>query len=380
MTGGQNTPISKTMGQTYIPEELRTIATKVARGEQPVTPVRTLISWFWGSQRRGRWVVEMVRNALTALALTTVPDFEWTYIDGEVRFVPAEPPTDNPPTSEARVSVDVDSVHSADAVVSVRDALEISDAVELRLDADPMHRVARLRSAHTEPVSIAPDAYIRKAITLMMKHDYSQLPAMNGRTLKGFVSWKTIGRKLALGGQPTLVREMMDEVQPSQIVTLGLSLLEATRLLAMHEFLLVRDASVVCGIVTAYDFTETFGTLSEPFLLLGEIENHIRNLLRGKFCTRELDEVRDPLDTSSPIIDVSDLNFGGYVRLLQKPGNWEKLQLQLDRDTFLADLDEIRSIRNDVMHFDPDGISEDELRKVREFARLLRQVQKVRAD
>lgn len=367
------------MSAPLIPEPLGAIAARVANGERAVATVRTLISWF-GSQRRGRWVVEMIREGLAALGLRTDPDFEWTYIDGDVRFVSSTSPAEEPSVSGASIGATVDVSHSGDTVVAVEDALELSDAVAVRLDADPMHRIARLRSANTEPVSIAPDASLSKAATLMMLHDYSQLPVMSGRTIKGFVSWKTVGRRLVLGRQSACVREMMDEVQPSQIVSLGASLLEATRLLSMHEFLLVRDAGHVCGIITAYDFTETFGALSEPFLLLGEIENHIRNLLKGKFSTDELNEARDPLDRSQPVGDVTDLNFGGYVRLLQKPANWDKVQLRLDRDTFVSQLDEIRGIRNDVMHFDPDGIDEVEMTKMREFANLLRQVQTVRSS
>jgi predicted transcriptional regulator len=347
-----------------------------------VTTVRTLIQWFWGSRRRGKWVVQAIRDALNKLNLKTDPDYEWTYIDGEVKFIPASSRTEEfADGAPGTAAVDSEEGRAADAHLLVADGLGMSDAVSRRLEADPMHRIARLKSAHAEPVSIWPDAEIKMAITLMMKHNYSQLPVMSNKTLKGFVSWKTIGRKLAMGKRSTLVREVMDEVEPSQIVSLGASLLEATQLLAMHEFLLVRDASHrICGIITAYDFTETFGSLSEPFLLLGEIENHIRNLLQGKFSKTELEEVRDPLGAARPINDVSDLNFGGYVRLLQNPANWSKLDLQLDRNTFVADLDEIREIRNDIMHFDPDGIAEDELRKVREFANLLRQVQHVQAN
>jgi len=35
----------------------------------------------------------------------------------------------------------------------------------------------------------------------------------------------------------------------------------------------------------------------------------------------------------------------------------------------------VRRIRNDVMHFDPDGIPEKDLQAIREFARFLQRVQ-----
>jgi hypothetical protein len=35
----------------------------------------------------------------------------------------------------------------------------------------------------------------------------------------------------------------------------------------------------------------------------------------------------------------------------------------------------VRRIRNDVMHFDPDGIPEKDLQAIREFARFLQRLQ-----
>jgi hypothetical protein len=48
------------------------------------------------------------------------------------------------------------------------------------------------------------------------------------------------------------------------------------------------------------------------------------------------------------------MNFGEYVRLLENPANWSKLQLALDRVVFTKMLNGVRLVRNDVMHFDPD--------------------------
>lgn len=49
---------------------------------------------------------------------------------------------------------------------------------------------------------------------------------------------------------------------------------------------------------------------------------------------------------------------------------WNKLHLLLDRSSFCIRLEEIRSIRNKVMHFHPDGISDEDreiLRKTRQM-------------
>jgi hypothetical protein len=74
------------------------------------------------------------------------------------------------------------------------------------------------------------------------------------------------------------------------------------------------------------------------FLVLGEIENHIRNLVRGKFTAEELTSIRDPDDSARTIENVEDLTFGEYLRLLENCERWERLGLQIDRPTFVKEL------------------------------------------
>jgi hypothetical protein len=70
---------------------------------------------------------------------------------------------------------------------------------------------------------------------------------------------------------------------------------------------------------------------------------------------------------------VADLTLGEYLQLLADPQSWKQLQLSLDRTIFIHRLDTIRVIRNDVMHFDPDPISDEELATLRRFTVFLQQ-------
>lgn len=128
---------------------------------------------------------------------------------------------------------------------------------------------------------------------------------------------------------------------------------------------------IICGIVTAADFSEQFRQLAEPFLLVGEIENSVRKLIRGKFTATELAEVKDPDDKERKVDAVSDLTFGEYVRLLENESHWRKIGLALDRTEFIKRLIEIRDIRNDIMHFHPEGLAEDDLRTLRDFSKFM---------
>jgi hypothetical protein len=116
--------------------------------------------------------------------------------------------------------------------------------------------------------------------------------------------------------------------------------------------------------------------LSEPFLLIGDIENHIRALLTNKFAAQELADARDPGD---PDRIIADLSFGGYVNLLKDLANWGRMRLCIDQGAFVEAVDHVRKIRNDVMHFDPEPIKRPDLEALRAFAQFLRDLVQLQA-
>jgi hypothetical protein len=208
----------------------------------------------------------------------------------------------------------------------------------------------------------------------MLSNDFSQLPVMtNERTVKGMISWRSIGARWALGKEGDEVRQFMDE---SFEISADRSIFTALPTIVEQGYVLVRDATAkISGIVTTADLSQQFQQLAEPFLLLGEIENHIRRLMDGKFTKDELAQAKDPADTDRLIDSVADLTFGEYLRLLQEPTRWAKLGLAIDRGIFIKDLDAVRVIRNEVMHFDPDPLPESDLLALRRFAKFLQSLQ-----
>jgi CBS domain-containing protein len=360
-----------------IPEELQEKKTSLELGEKPRATVRELLRWF-GSARRGYHVVNRIRGALDHLGLITYPDFEGEYIDQQIFFmVQAKEPV--PATV-----VPPEGNELPPAIVGIPPAV-IPPAFETPTESlvptpttpqpvDPSHRLGRLKAANRTPVSVPPQASLTVACTLMLSHDYSQLPVMQGdRNVKGLVSWKSIGRKLAFGQEATSVQECM--VSHHELRE-DASLFEAIAVIAIHDCVLVRDReNRITGVVTGADISEQFHVLAEPFLLLGDIENRIRSLIQRCFNRDELAGARVPTDTERIVEDVSDLTFGEYVRLLESPVNWEKFGPHIDRAEFIKQLGRIRDIRNDVMHFDPDGITEEALTDLRRFSRFLDQLQ-----
>ena len=153
----------------------------------------------------------------------------------------------------------------------------------------------------------------------------------------------------------------------SQIISGRESLFKAVSIIAEHDYVLVKKEAdgTIGGIVTASDLNQELQRLSEPFLLVGEIEIHLRRIIHGKFTSEEIQKARhSPTNTAGSEV-IEDLTLGEYGRLLEPEQNWKKLNLKYDRQEFLAHLDEVRMIRNEVMHFSPDEVDDQELAKLR---------------
>src|SRR5262249_15957989 len=93
------------------------------------------------------------------------------------------------------------------------------------------------------------------------------------------------------------------------------------------------------------------------------------------FTPEMLAGLRNPNDSRRVVARAADLTLGEYVRLFEKKEHWAMMNIPIDRVAFCSELDRVRAIRNDIMHFDPDGIPPDDLTRLRNFARFLQRLQ-----
>ena len=324
-------------------ERLREIADRLkaesSGGATPTgesTTVRDLIGWF-GYSRRGARVNGLIRARLAKLDLRTVPDFEHEYIDAPIM-----------------IELDMDA------------------ADEKRDPIDPTMRIKLLLTAHRPPTSVPPNARLAEATTIMLLNDFSQLPVMeNEYRVKGVISWRSIGTALTLGHEMGEVRHCMECHRET---TIDAPFFNAIDDIQEHGYVLVRDVdNTISGIVTASDFAVQFAESAQPFLVIGEIELHLRNLV-SEFTLEEMAEASD--DPNGNIESSADLNFGAYVRLLENRDRWNRLGLCVDRATFIRELDHVREMRNDVMHFSSDRLNPEEVQKLERIAVFLRRLTK----
>jgi hypothetical protein len=357
-------------------ERLSEIASELSQGKNyGYVSVREFLLWF-NAQRRGYWVVERIKQILGEFNLVTEPDFESAYIDSNISFRLG--PESIAPIDEADSAMETldSSLVNTLGGSSSPPTVTVDSVGSSHTYADPTYKISKLAAANKKPVCVTPDQSLKEAVTIMLMHGFSQLPVMTGeRSLKGVISWLSIGTRLALEREGSYVREFMDD---PQVIYSGASIFDAVPVIVEHQYVLIRSHdNIITGIVTASDLSFQFQQLAEPFLLLGEIENHIRRIIGSKLESSQIATALGPSDTSRGVTDVSDLTFGEYIRIFQNEANWSRIGVPIDRTKFCSQLDSVRLIRNDVMHFDPDGLPEENLREIRVFARFLQRLQGV---
>ena len=349
-------------------EAIRSALAEDPKDKQEFT-VREFVGWF-GYQRRTRSHVREMRKALRRARLRTVPDFNEAQIDSTMALDLRDAAgTDQPVVTKQTGTGPGSSPKPEDTSPGTGETEPEDDA-----DVDPAARVSRLPSANRPVVSVTPNDTLATATTKMLAHDYSQLPVItNERYLKGMVSWKSIGKRLSLGVNVEYVHEFME---PAKEVGADSLLFEAVDAIIEGEAVLVRgDDGRITGMVTTVDLSREFEKLGEPFLRIGEIENHLRDLLSG-LPLKEIKEAVDPGDARE-VESASDLTFGEVLRLMERPDVWEKVGIQLDRAALVKDLEQVRTIRNDVMHFDPEGLDDGDLDLLRRIADMFHELRTI---
>jgi len=214
------------------------------------------------------------------------------------------------------------------------------------------------------PLSVGREASLRHAETKMLLHDYSQLPVITGtRTVHGIVSWKSIGRAHVAGSAGVQVAQCMDT--DVRVLLDDMPLLKAVDEIIQHEVVLVRDpAKKIVGIVTTTDLSERLRDLTDAFLLVGNIERQIRRLIGNRIPLPVLRSFVAP-ESKRDVNGIEDLSFGEYLRVLQVTENWGTLGLKVDAEVVLKRLEQVRTIRNAVMHFRADSLTSVDLRGLR---------------
>ena len=232
--------------------------------------------------------------------------------------------------------------------------------------------VKDLVALHQEIAAVSPEDTVRRATTLIATRNFSQVAveSADGPGEKA-VSWESIGKARLSGSDPQMVSEVAAAV-PS--VAMDSPLLEQISTIYEHGFVLVHSANrkTLESIITASDLTLRFGGIARPFLLTEEAERLLRRCVDGAFDLEAIAEAARVRKEN--VQSAADLTLGNYGFLLDKEENWKQLRWDVDRGTFLTLLDEVRGMRNDIMHFKRGPLSEEEIGKLNGFVELMRKL------
>ena len=315
-------------------------------GQEVSLSIREFIA-KWGARRRGYGYVQTIARDLDTYGLRSEPPFQNGWIDNHIRLVPAQ-----------RTAPD-----TASAVVGSEDVIASTEKIGTTL------QVGSLRTALSGLVSVRREDTLEHAQTLMLRHDYSQLPVLSNRELLGAVSWESIAQRRLHQGDCTLAQCIV----PAEAVGAEDDLLPHVPRIVAQGFVFVRSKDrTFTGIVTTTDLSENFLALAEPFLLVGEVERQLRNVVGKHLSPEEIVAAKDPRDSTRTVDGADNLSLGELRRLFEPREKWERFGWQLDRAVLLEALNDLVDLRNDVMHFSPDPVDEDQLNRARNLLRWVK--------
>ena len=389
-------------------ESLGDIAKEIeATGKPKRMRVRRLLA-IVGQERRGKNVTRAIRRLLGRHRLKCSPDFANVHIDSPV-WLTLDPKLGKPSRDGAAQNdepigaVDLQAVESPAMPIDVDEEIGSHISIDVEDETDARETIAGneietsegdiateleerevivtirkgIPAASRPPMLVRRNEAVNRALTLMIDNDFSQLVVANSNRarVEGIFSWQSYGQAILAGKCPERVQDCMShnfaEVNEEK------PLFDAVREVLRNHMLVVRSKdNCLCGCVTQLDVAEVFIDLAEPFLFLGQIENHLRDLVeRMRLSLQELRSLADERDlTREEVKRVDDLTLGELIRAIQNPEFWQRLGLNHDRKILLDRLERVRKIRNRIMHFDADGIAPAEKCYLKETRRILQEL------
>jgi len=238
---------------------------------------------------------------------------------------------------------------------------------ELDLVSAIFHRINRALPKNQDLLTVPPTCSAREAVEMMVKRGYSQVPIVSNGKVDGVFSYRSFARIAAQQSLDELnqykgapgeldVTEYREDWSFAQVTD------EMTRIfqpLDADGGVLVGTESDLIGVLTPTDFLHYLYQVASPFVMLSEIELGLREVLRRAMTKEQLVEAaerclaRTSRDDQNVPTQLEDMTFGDYQVLISNGDNWPLLETYFGRlrGVTSAKLNDIRELRNDVLHF-----------------------------
>ena len=352
-----------------------------------------------GAERRGIAISRRIAEKLENSGLKTVPDFQSAWIDAPVSIRLANESVNSEDQSKAGSSFTESSVETASSLSTLdtnQSDLETGEeepskaaapvaeplnspagdagvaVVPAASTVDAILRISSIPSANRGVVTVLEADSISKATTLMSLKGYSQLAIMQGvREVRGMITWESIVTRSMRAPKPATVGECRID---AQVIDSNASLFDAFLAIEKFGYVLARSKErYITGIVTSADFAAELNQHTYAFICIRTIEMLVRKKLHPQVLLADLaglEEHSRARLNSDPAL----LTFGENIRLLEHDQIWARLNVIVDRTEVTQRLHDIREVRNEVMHFSPDPLDDDQKKSLKQMEDFLRQV------
>jgi CBS domain-containing protein len=235
------------------------------------------------------------------------------------------------------------------------------------------YQVQQLIEGKGMPVCVTKDDTVTKALSLMIEHDFSQLPVVkkenNFDLPEGMITYEGILRGIRNFKAKIEDLKVRDVMVDAPGYSLEDDLFDILDRLKVTNAVLVTDVygSDLVGIVTSYDTTEYFRDRTEDLMHVEDVELMIKDFIRAAYSQDDgdLDESKlnkaiaqvtvhkNANDESEKIISFEDLSLSDYIGLLLRKETWTFFDpiFGVQRSFVNELLQGIREIRNALAHF-----------------------------
>lgn len=227
--------------------------------------------------------------------------------------------------------------------------------------AEIFHRLNRVLPEDQRMVTVTPTTKVSKALHLMRKGGFSQLPVVEADTVLGIVSFRSIAEGVVRIGKSKTepadlpVEEFIEKVQFARVTDEFDAIFDW---LDRDNAVLVGEPDRLQGIVTAMDVLRYLYGVANHYVLIAEIELALRALIaiavQGELLTEcAKRSLSSKYEEGHIPTSLSNMEFNDYIQLVGHGENWKLFASVFGgmRETTRAKLEEIRDLRNDIFHF-----------------------------
>ncbi|MBT7189397.1 MAG: DUF4268 domain-containing protein [Anaerolineae bacterium] len=256
------------------------------------------------------------------------------------------------------------------------------------------YQIHQIIEGKGSPISVTKDDTVSKALSLMIEHDYSQLPVISREEKakdmtidipEGMVTNESILRGIRNFHAKIEELKIRDVMISAPVYSYDDDLFDILdRLKDSNAVLITENIGLgedLVGIVTSYDATEYFRSRTEDMMRVEDIELIIKDFILASYTDKSgtvdessLDDVITLLTAykkTDKELKVDDLTLSDYINLLLHKTTWSFLEpiFSVKREFVMQLLQGVRKIRNELAHFRGDitAVQRDRLKFASEW-------------